>query len=321
VFALLGCALALTGCSSSATSVLRPSGPRARTIEWLWWLMLWISVVVFLVVLGFMVVAIARRRRPGGGSDEPRWGSPFIAIAGVVVPAIVLGATSVVSLRELVLMNEQTPVMTIRVIGHMWWWEAQYPNGAVTANEIHMPTGEPVRFELSTADVIHSFWVPQLAQKQDMVPGLHNSLTLEADAPGRYRGQCAEFCGLQHAHMAFFVVAQPPAEFTAWMQQEAANAPPPTTAETRAGESIFVNGSCGSCHTIRGTAADGTVGPDLTHVASRDTIAAGTLQNTPDNLARWVTAPQSIKPGVVMPPTQLSSVELRSLIAYLETLR
>jgi cytochrome c oxidase subunit 2 len=312
----------LAACSDSSPSMLRPRGPSANTVDLLWWAMLIISAVVFAVVLGMTIVAIARRRRPAEEERaEPRWGSSFIAIAGVVVPVIVLGSMSVISLRELLDIESRPSTLRIDVVGHMWWWEARYPNGAVTANEIHVPVGRTVGVHLSTADVIHSFWVPQLAPKLDMVPGMANTLTLRADAPGRYRGQCAEFCGLQHAHMAFFVVAQPEAAFDAWLAAQAAPAPPPASSADRQGQSVFLSSTCVGCHTIRGTEADATLGPDLTHVASRSTIAAGTLENTRDNLSTFITAPQSIKPGAVMPPTRLSPSELDALLDYLETLR
>jgi cytochrome c oxidase subunit 2 len=303
--------------------MLRPRGPSAHTVDLLWWAMLAISVVVFAVVLAMTLVAIARRRRPMAEEEraEPRWGSSFIAIAGVVIPVIVLGSMSVISLRELLDIDSRPSTLRIDVVGHMWWWEARYPNGAVTANEIHVPVGQTVGVHLSTADVIHSFWVPQLAPKLDMVPGMRNTLTLQADAPGRYRGQCAEFCGLQHAHMAFFVVAQPAAEFDAWLAAQAAPAPTPASSVGREGQSVFLTSTCAGCHTIRGTEADATVGPDLTHLASRSTIASGTLENTRDNLSAFITAPQSIKPGAVMPPTRLSPSQLAALLDYLETLR
>jgi cytochrome c oxidase subunit 2 len=310
-------------CSDSSPSMLRPRGPSAHTVDLLWWAMLVISAVVFGVVLAMTLVAIARRRRPMTEEEraEPRWGSSFIAIAGVVIPVIVLGSMSVISLRELLDIDSRPSTLRIDVVGHMWWWEARYPNGAVTANEIHVPVGQTVAVHLSTADVIHSFWVPQLAPKLDMVPGMRNTLTLQADAPGRYRGQCAEFCGLQHAHMAFFVVAQPAAAFDAWMAAQAAAASNPDSSVEREGQSVFLTSTCAGCHTIRGTEADATVGPDLTHLASRLTIAAGTLENTRDNLSAFITAPQSLKPGAVMPPTRLSPAQLAALLDYLETLR
>ena len=285
--------------------------------------MLWISAAVFLIVVVLMATAIARRRRTRETNDaEPRWGEPFVVVAGVLLPAVILVGVFVVSVRDMnaISRSGNGSTLTVQVVGRMWWWEARYPGGAVTANEIHIPTGQPVRFEVSTADVIHSFWVPQLAPKIDMIPGRTNSVTVEADTPGRYRGQCAEFCGLQHANMAFFVVAQPLADFETWLRAEGTPAVAPAESDAAAGMRVFLDSSCVGCHTIRGTDADGSLGPDLTHLASRDTIAAGTLPNDAAVLERWITDPQGVKPGADMPPTRLSPQDLRALVAYLESL-
>ena len=313
--------VALAACSSDSPSILSPEGESARRIDRLWWLMLWISLAVLAVVLGLMVVAIVRRGRRGLEVDRatPSWGDPFIVIAGVAVPAVILIAVFVVSLRDLNAIAEQDEAtLTIDVIGHVWWWEVRYPGGAVTANEIHIPTGETVRLRLTSDDVIHSFWVPDLAPKIDMIAGRTNVLDVRTDVPGTYRGQCAEFCGLQHANMAFHVVAEPRAEFDAWLQNEAQPAVSETA--TTPGLDVFLGSSCVGCHTIRGTEATGTLGPDLTHMASRPTLAAGTIPNTRANLARWIVDPQSIKPGNVMPPTEVSDEDLDALLDYLETL-
>jgi cytochrome c oxidase subunit 2 len=208
------------------------------------------------------------------------------------------------------------PKMTIDVIGHDWWWEIRYPNGAVTANELHIPAGEVVRLHLTTADVIHSFWVPQLQVKQDQIPGRDNYLWLEADHPGDFRGQCAEFCGLQHANMIVNVVADSPEDFDTWVAEQAG----PAVATDEPGESVFMSSSCAGCHTIRGTSANGTLGPDLTHVASRATIA-GVLDNKTDELRRFITDPQGDKPGVTMPPSGLSADDIAAVVLYLESLR
>jgi cytochrome c oxidase subunit 2 len=283
--------------------------------------MLWISLAVLAVVLGLMVAAIVRRDRRGVEVDRatPRWGDPFIVIAGVAVPAVILIAVFVVSLRDMNAISEQgDATLTVEVIGHVWWWEVRYPDGAVTANEIHIPTGETVRFRLTSDDVIHSFWVPELAPKIDMIPGRTTILDVRTDVPGSYRGQCAEFCGLQHANMAFHVIAEPRDEFDAWLQNEAQ--PAQADAATATGLDVFLGSSCVGCHTIRGTDAMATLGPDLTHMASRLTLAAGTIPNTRANLARWIVDPQSIKPGNVMPPTELSDEDLDALVDYLETL-
>jgi cytochrome c oxidase subunit II len=310
----------LPACSGSA-SALRPSGPGAARIEGLWWLVFWISAVVFVIVLGFLTVSLVRSGRDAPITRHVRWGEPFIVIAGVVIPSLVLIAVFAVSLNDArtLAKPEAGARLEVRVIAHDWWWEVRYPNGAITANEIHIPAGEPVRVRLETADVIHSFWVPRLQGKTDLVSGRTNYTWLQADQPGRYRGQCAEFCGLQHANMAFYVVAEPRASFDQWL--EAAGAPPsPPSGEAAAGKDVFLSSTCVGCHAIEGTPADARVGPDLTHVAGRRTLFAGTVLNTRANLERVVTDPQSVKPGVAMPPTQLSDQELRALVDYLEQL-
>lgn len=314
--------LSLVSCSTRGpSSILDPAGPAARRIESLWWPMLWISVAVFAVVAAMLLVAIMRGRDGGGELDRSpvRWGEPFVAIAGVFVPALILTGVFLFSLREMNVLASggDDPVLTIEVEAHNWWWEARYPNGAVTANEIHIPAGERVRVRLTSADVIHSFWVPRLQAKIDMNPGTTNELWLEADAPGRYRGQCAEFCGLQHSHMVFYVVADEPDEFDAWAANEARPARPPASP---AGEEVFMSSSCVGCHAIRGTEATAELGPDLTHLAGRDTVGAGVAANTRHNLERLVADPQALKPGISMPPTTLGDDDLDALLDYLEGL-
>ena len=302
---------------AAAPSILDPAGPGARHIESLWWPMLWISTIVFAIVVGFLVRAIIRGRRDGYDSldrDEPRWGEPFIAIAGVFIPALVLGGVYLYSLKEMNALSEAgaDASMEIEVVARNWWWEARYENGAVTANEIHIPVGEPVRLHLTTADVIHSFWVPELQAKTDHVPGHDNYMWLQADEPGRYRGQCAEFCGLQHANMVFYVVADEPSRFEEWVENEASDA----AATTSEGAEIFATASCAGCHAVRGTEAEGSLGPDLTHLMTRETIA-GVLDNDRDNLRAFVADPHPFKPGVTMPPTELSDGEIDAVVDYL----
>ena len=304
---------------AAAPSILDPAGPGARLIESLWWPMLWISTTVFVVVVGFLVRAMMRGRRDGYDSldrDEPRWGEPFIVIAGVFIPALILGGVYLYSLRQMDALSEagSNPSFQIEVVARNWWWEIRYPNGAVTANEIHIPVGERVRVKLTSADVIHSFWVPELQAKTDNVPGRDNYMWLQADEPGRYRGQCAEFCGLQHANMVFYVVADRPAAFEAWLENEAADAA--TTGTATEGQQIFLNSSCAACHTVRGTPARGSLGPDLTHLMTRDTIA-GVLDNDLQNLRDFVEDPHPFKPGVSMPPTELADDEVDAVVDYL----
>ena len=216
--------------------------------------------------------------------------------------------------------------ISIQVIGHQWWWEVVYPNTdpsqqVTTANEIHIPVGVPVVLNTASRDVIHSFWAPNLQGKRDLIPGYTTALWFEADRPGVFRGQCAEFCGLQHAKMAFYIVAEEPAKFQDWLQHQIAPAPSPDTDQKRRGQQVFESNACVMCHTVRGTLAGSRVGPDLTHVASRISLAAGTLPNNPGNLAAWIVDSQSIKPGNRMPPNMLPASDLQDLLAYLESLK
>ncbi len=321
---ILAVSVATIACApSGAPSALDPRGSGARRIEGLWWLMFWISLAVFAVVVAFLVVAYVRGRREQTQPTEARWGGPFVVVSGIVAPSLILAGVFVVSLNDMMALSSppQQPGLTIDVIGHDWWWEARYEeSGAVTANEIHIPTGESVQLRLTTDDVIHSFWVPQLQAKTDLISGEVNSMWLQADEPGRYRGQCAEFCGLQHANMIFYVVAEDPAEFEAWLANEAGEADDPSDAAVARGESVFLQSSCAGCHAVRGTEADSDLGPDLTHLAGRETIASGVLENTRSELAQWIIDPQGAKPGAIMPPTELSSAELDALLDYLESL-
>jgi cytochrome c oxidase subunit 2 len=209
--------------------------------------------------------------------------------------------------------------MTIDVIARQWFWEVRYPGGAVTANEIHIPARTPVKVVLTTADVIHSFWVPELNKKVDTVPGHPNPLLLYADKPGSYRGQCAEFCGLQHAKMAMRVDADPPDRFRAWLANE--SKPVAASAQQQAGFQAFSNNQCASCHTLRGTSARGRIGPDLTHLMSRKTLGALTIPNTRKDLGAWVRDPQHFKPGNKMPALQISGRDFTELMAFLRSLK
>jgi cytochrome c oxidase subunit 2 len=214
----------------------------------------------------------------------------------------------------------------VRVTGHQWWWEVEYRDSspqdwAFTANEIHVPVGRPVVFELRANDVIHSFWVPNLGVKRDMIPGDENSVWFQADTAGVYRGQCAEFCGHQHAKMAFQIVAEPPERFAAWLERQRDTARTPADSVAARGQEVFLGSTCVMCHTVSGTPAGSRIGPNLTHLAGRRTIAAGSLPNTRGNLAGWIVDPQRIKPGVRMPPNALAPDDLQALLAYLESLK
>jgi cytochrome c oxidase subunit II len=278
-----------------------------------------------------LLAAVWRRRHASDTSDAPNgpdddvdrrlvpWGDRFVVLAGIVVPGAILAATFVLSLGVLddLAAAPEEPDLSIEVVAHNWWWEVRYPNGAVTANEIRIPAGESVELELPTADVIHSFWVPELQVKKDHIPGSDNRMWVEADRPGRFRGQCAEFCGLQHAHMAFFVVALPAEEFDDWLVAEAEPGAEPESPEAERGQEIFATSSCAGCHTVRGTTAEGELGPDLTHLADRETIGAGLLPLSAESLADFVADPQDDKPGVSMPPSELTPEEVDAVVAYL----
>jgi cytochrome c oxidase subunit 2 len=315
-----------TACSNTAPSILRAHSSDSRKVESLWWLTLVVSVIVVLFVIAFILAAVRRgwSTPPDAPVDKSpvRWGPSFIVIAGLVVSGGILGTIFGISLKTLdALASSPKPVVSIDVIGHDWWWEARYPNGVVTANEIHIPAGQPVEVKLSTTDVIHSFWVPELNVKKDQIPGQDNRLSLLADRPGRYRGQCAEFCGLEHARMAFFVDADPPAQFDQWLAAQAVPARDPSTPSASTGRDVFLRSSCAGCHTVRGTAAAGTFGPDLTHVASRATIGAGVLPFTPGSLGDFILDAQHAKPGASMPPTEISPQELSAVVDYLTGLQ
>jgi cytochrome c oxidase subunit 2 len=252
----------------------------------------------------------------------------WILVTIVLISALILVGTLVYSVNtgEALASLPSEKALRITITGHQWWWEAEYMdpvsgNQVTTANEIHIPVGEPVQIIGTSPDVIHSFWVPNLTGKKDLIPGHTTALWLQADKAGIYRGQCAEFCGHQHAKMAVLVLAEPRSHFNAWYNSQLQPAAPPSDSMSQAGEKIYRSKGCPLCHTIGGTRAFGRIGPPLTHIASSYTLAAGTLKNTRGNLAGWIVDPQKIKPGVRMPPNDLSGTELQALLSYLETLK
>ena len=313
--------LVAAGCGGNQ-NVLHGQSHEERAIDLLWWVMFGVACFGLAIVGALLMIGWIRRNRaelPGGG--EERIATGLVIGLGIVMPIVLLAALFVWSdifvMRSTAAPANGTTAMTIDVIGHDWWWEARYAGTpVVVANEIHIPTGTRIQVVGTTADVIHSFWVPELARKIDLIPGMTNRLLLEADVPGTYRGQCSEFCGIQHAHMAVSVVAQPPVAFRRWLARERR----PATA-TGPGEAVFMHEACASCHTIRGTQARGKVGPDLTHIASRRTIAANELPNTPSDLRAWIRDPGKFKPGTRMPTLPLTPRQLDELVAYLEKLR
>ena len=311
-------------------SVLNPSSPQTRLIDRLWDAMYLVSAVVFVLVVLALLISAFRRRDGEAAEPDPgreRSLTTAVSIATALTVLILFGFLVYdVAVGRQLTRGLGKDALQVRVIGHQWWWELQYRdsvahNWFTTANELHIPVGRPVALELLSTDVIHSFWPPTVSQKRDLIPGKDNSLWLQADTPGVYRGQCAEYCGQQHAKMAFLVVAQRPDSFASWLAAQRDTALTPTTDLARRGQEVFLASSCVMCHAIAGTPAGSRVGPDLTHLASRRTIAAGTLPNTRGNLAGWIVDPQKIKPGTRMPPNQLQPADLQALLAYLGTLK
>jgi cytochrome c oxidase subunit II len=318
-----GAGVLLAACGGPSPSTLDPQGPAAARVARLWWLLFWISAAVFTAVSLLVTAALVRRRGSRDTLVRRGGGETLIVVGGVLVPAVVLTAVYIVGLRDLRAFTVPAHTnLTVEVTGHDWWWEVRYPDhGIVSANEIHVPVGRPVRLVLTSRDVIHSFWVPQLTVKTDLIPGHTNTTWLQASKPGTYRGQCAEYCGLQHAKMAILVVADPPDTFARWLVNQAGSAAAPTDPLAARGRLALERNSCAGCHTVRGTAASGTVGPDLTHFGGRRTIGAGSLPNTRGNLGGWIVNSQTVKPGNRMPPQPLTPEELQALLAYLESLK
>jgi cytochrome c oxidase subunit 2 len=311
-------------------SVHAPDGPVALLLDHLGDYMYGVSAVLWVLVTAALLWAVFRRRAE---SEDPNDSARERRMQRTVTLAV--AASAAILFVFLFLSYDTSRAMTghpagdplqVRVTGHQWWWEVEYRDSlpqhwATTANEIHVPVGRPVVFDFRSTDVNHSFWVPQLGGKRDLIPGQETSLWFRADTAGVYRGQCAEFCGYQHAKMAFEVIAEPTARFSEWLVQQRDTAATPTDSIAVRGQQVFVTSPCVMCHTIGGTTAGSRIGPDLTHIASRRTLAAGTLPNTRGNLFAWITDPQSLKPGAKMPATQLSPQDLAAVVAYLETLR
>ena len=311
-------------CGGNSPSALDPKGPQAERIAEVWWLMFGLATLVYIAVGGLIVVAAMRGRRVPEGESRPSriTDSGFIWVGGIIVPAVILGVLAVVTVTTTNDLRRAEPdALKIEVIGYRWWWEVRYPDdGVVTANEIHIPVGRPVEMGLEAADVIHSFWVPELAGKVDQVPGQRNVIRLQADEPGTYRGFCAEYCGLQHAKMQYLVIADTPADFARWITRRQRPPGGPASEEAARGQAVFNRSTCGACHTVRGTEARGTSGPDLSDFGSRTSIGAVSLENNRRNLVEWIRDPHESKPGNLMPPTHLPQHEMDALVAYLESL-
>lgn len=311
-------------------SYLTSAGPAAAPVTRLAWGLGAVSVAT-VVIIGLLLAAAIWRRRaapsaPGALSVSGPPGTGMVWIyAGLAVSIPVLAACTVWVLVVLaqVLHPARPPVLTLQVTAHQWWWEVRYldPAGGeafVTANEIHIPAGQPVRVELTSQDVIHSFWVPRLGGKMDVIPGVKNVTWIQADQPGVFRGVCGEFCGLQHARMAFIVVADAPGAFDRWRAGQLAGPAPPPPGELVRGEAVFLS-RCAACHTIAGTPAGGVAGPDLSHLATRTSLGAGLIPNDAPHLMAWIADPQAIKPGVLMPKVPLGETDREALVAYLRS--
>jgi cytochrome c oxidase subunit II len=356
--ALVVLAASLAACAPDARdSITDPATPQAEQIDWLWQLSLWMGTAVWVIVMVLLAVPIVRSRRhqdrapeahrselakvssPGAELDEPiiaadptqteeaqrdeRVRSRLLWIGGIIGPAIILLILLMATGRvgALTAHVEEEGQLVIDVHGHMFWWEVHYPEQDITtANEIHVPVDQPVRLRLTTEDVIHSFWIPRVHGKVDMIPGTTNILSFEATETGRFRGQCAEYCGIAHAQMVAFLEVQEQGDFDAWVEDQQADAAEPTTDDEIEGERVFIESGCAACHAVQGTQATALVGPDLTHLASRGSLAAGIVPNTRENLEQLIVDPWGLKPGNPMPPTQLEDDELEALLDYLEVL-
>jgi cytochrome c oxidase subunit 2 len=325
-------AATLPAAADTPMSFLQSFGAKADRILPLTWGLTIISILVAVIVGVLLLWALFAAPRCSAEPEEqlpvdrPKGGLSWIYV-GVGLSCIVLFGSALWTMVTLAAVGQppEKPAFTIEVTGHQWWWQVRYlgdepSQSFVTANEIHIPVGKPVAVTLASADVIHSFWVPALTGKTDLIPGQTNQTWFEASEPGLYRGQCTEYCGAQHAHMGLLVVASPPEEFNAWWSRQLEAAKAPLTEGAMQGEAVFV-GRCGICHSVRGTPAGGILGPDLSHLMTRRTIAANTLPNNTGNLAGWIADPQHVKPGSNMPDPEVAPGQLQQIVAYLHTLK
>jgi cytochrome c oxidase subunit II len=314
--------------------VLKPAGVQAAHIADLWWLTFWVSLAVFVAILAALAWGLWRAPRgtaesaPEAPSHEAdkRTGWRIVTAVGVSTGLLLWLLTASILTDRALASLPRNDALNLRITAHQWWWDVTYDDPKPdrvfnTANEIFIPVGRPVIATLYSNDVIHSFWVPNLHGKKDLIPGRTSTIQFRADQAGEYRGECAEFCGLQHAFMAFRVVALAPAEYDAWAESQRKPAAEPNDDAAKRGRELFLSGSCMLCHAVQGTSANARKGPDLTHVASRTRLAAGRLPNTRDEMARWIADPQKIKPGVNMPAHPLKDEDLHALVSYLASLK
>ncbi len=312
------------GSCAGSPSVLSPASPEATSIANLFWGVFAIAIGIFVITEALLIIALVRfRDRPGAGEPNQVHGNIRLETAWTLAPAVILAGVFVATISTMTTLAQQQPgALPVKVIGHQWWWEIQYPTlGITTASDLHVPVGQPIEVELVSADVIHSFWVPELSGKTDVIPGHTNSNRFTADRPGTYRGMCAEYCGIQHANMGFFVIAEPRDQFEEWVRRMQSPAQVPTAGQAARGAQAVLTGICVGCHTIEGTQARGKLGPDLTHFGSRRSIAALTLEHTPENLATWLSDPQAVKPGNLMRIPTLSQETIQDMVVFLESLK
>jgi cytochrome c oxidase subunit 2 len=325
----------LSGCRGSQ-SALDSAGVQAGRLENLWWLFFGVTAAVYVIVMAVVIIAFVRRKKadnetaPEIEPDAAREKRISNTVKGAVaVTILALFTLMVVSFRTghaIYTLSEAPQPLQIKVTGHQWWWEIEYQdavpsNNVTTANELHLPAGRPIKVILQSNDVIHSFWLPNLHGKKDLIPNYPTTFFFQADKLGTYWGQCAEYCGYQHAKMRFIVTVESPEDFDKWYKAQQQSSASPATDQQKRGQEIFLTSVCTQCHTIQGTIAGGKVGPNLTHIASRPYIAAGSLQNTREHLQNWVTDPQTIKPGIRMPMNTYSPEDLQALVEYLESLK
>ncbi len=323
-------ALALGGCAGATTSPFLPASTNAKPIHDLFLVVFATAAVVFVIVAGaLMYTAVRFSRHKDNALPQQIEGNTRLEIAWTLIPAAALVVVFIFSLQTLFKISSPQPApagqaetsLRVRVIGHRWWWEFVYPAlNITTANELHVPVGVDLTLDVEAADVVHSLWVPNLAGKQDAIPGHVNPMYLRVTEAGVYLGQCAEYCGTDHADMRLRVIAESPDEFQAWVQNQQAPVPA-LSGEAAQGQQIFMKGMCVACHTINGTAAKGVAGPNLTHFASRQIFAGAVADNTPENLAGWLADPGSVKPGVMMPNPHLTPEQISALTAFLEALK
>lgn len=328
LFLLAGALVTLAGCemASHPRSTISPVSDFGWAIQNVYKQIFWWSAGIFVVVESLLLIAIFRFRVKEGSHEKPEQvhGNMPLEIAWTIVPAIILVFIAVPTIRTIFAVSAPAPPNAIRVkvTGQQWFWHFEYPDlGVRTANEMHVPVGRPVEVQLYAADIIHSFWVPRVGGKRDVVPGRTNRQVFTVQKPGLYHGQCAEFCGVSHALMRFDLVAEDPASFDRWVALQKAIPAPAADAKIKAGATAFLTAGCIACHRIQGTAAQAVIGPELTHVASRTKIVSGILDNTPENMAMWIRNPQAVKTGAKMPNLKLKQGQIELLVAYLQSLR